>query len=385
MLSPISGIVAFTMGADDSYIARIDNSSGIETYIFVGGSTQNVNIDFIMNKYYFVYAEFNKGVGSFKFNMNWNCSGVSTSIPNSNIYLQTLVGSSPYNINVFESICGDGFKTGYETWDDKNTIEWDGWSSDCQTESGWSWSGGSISTSDVWVEVWGDGKRFNSNSTYWDDGNTLDGDGCSSTWKVESGWTLSGGGNTNADICKEICGDGRRFNVRSAYWDDGNVINGDGWDSSCSVEYGYKWSGGSSNSKDIWVINRDVTYSEYISSLLTQILIAISFLTIITNSLINLSSPIGAFILFNQFQLLFLIIVSGTFLSNGVFYLIVGMNIVLFNFEFIKIEHIENIKNFFWCATYWIWISLYFAAANSNMVVVTKRSRERCSRVLTLV
>ena len=102
-----------------------------------------------------------------------------------------------------------------------------------------------------------------------------------------------------------------------------------------------------------------MTYNEYISSLLTQILIAIWFLTIITNSLINLSSPIGAFILINQFQLLFLIIVSGAFLSNGVFYLIVGMNIVLFNFEFIKIEHIENIKD--------IYYDLSFDQPNSHL------------------
>ena len=29
----------------------------------------------------------------------------------------------------------------------------------------------------IWPEIWGDGKRFNSISTYWDDGNTANGDG----------------------------------------------------------------------------------------------------------------------------------------------------------------------------------------------------------------
>ena len=220
LLSPISGTVAFTMSADDGYNIIIQDSSGIENHISGSVSAQSLSINFIIDKYYFVYADFYNGGGNFKFSMNWNCSGASSSIPNGNIYLQTLVGSSPYNINVLSSICGDGFKTGSETWDDKNVIGGDGWSSNCQVESGWSWSGGSISTSDVWVEVWGDGKRFNSNSTYWDDGNTFDGDGCSSTWKVESGWTWSGGGNTTTDICKEICGDGRRFNERSTYWEN---------------------------------------------------------------------------------------------------------------------------------------------------------------------
>ena len=30
----------------------------------------------------------------------------------------------------------------------------------------------------IWKEIWGDGKRYNSNSSYWDDGNTANGDGC---------------------------------------------------------------------------------------------------------------------------------------------------------------------------------------------------------------
>ena len=35
------------------------------------------------------------------------------------------------------------------------------------------------------------------------------------------------------------------------YWDDGNKINGDGWDTSCNVETGHTWSGGNSFTKDI--------------------------------------------------------------------------------------------------------------------------------------
>ena len=29
----------------------------------------------------------------------------------------------------------------------------------------------------IWTEIWGDGKRFNTISTYWDDGNKINGDG----------------------------------------------------------------------------------------------------------------------------------------------------------------------------------------------------------------
>lgn len=49
-------------------------------------------------------------------------------------------------------------------------------------------------------------------------------------------------------ICKEICGDGLRFTLPC---DDGNNIDGDGCSSICKVEAGYTCSGGSPNSKDI--------------------------------------------------------------------------------------------------------------------------------------
>ena len=44
----------------------------------------------------------------------------------------------------------------------------------------------------------------------------------------------------------------------------------------------------------------------------------------------------------NQFQLLFLLIVSGSYLSDGVFNLITGLSFTLFDFNFIKIEEINT-------------------------------------------
>ena len=113
-------------------------------------------------------------------------------IPNSNIFLTTLFGSSPYNINVLSSIWGDGYKTGTEACDDKNTSSGDGCSSACNIESGWSWSGGSSTTKDICVEICGDGIRFHDNSTYCDDGNLINGDGWSSSWEVEYGFKCDG-------------------------------------------------------------------------------------------------------------------------------------------------------------------------------------------------
>lgn len=48
--------------------------------------------------------------------------------------------------------------------------------------------------------------------------------------------------------CQEVCGDGRRFVVQC---DDGNTVNGDGCSSTCTVESGYTCYGGSAISTDI--------------------------------------------------------------------------------------------------------------------------------------
>ena len=76
---------------------------------------------------------------------------------------------------------------------------------------------------DTCLEIWGDGIKFNTNSTYWDDGNKISGDGCSLTCDFESGWTWNEGSNTIRDLWKEIWGDGIKFNTISTYWDDGNI------------------------------------------------------------------------------------------------------------------------------------------------------------------
>ena len=124
------------------------------------------------------------------------------------------------------------------------------------------WSGGSTTTADTWKEIWGDGIRFNSNNTYCDDSNTINGDGWSSSWSIEKGWKCSGGSTTTADTWKEICGDGIRFNTNSTYWDDGNEEDIDGCNSSWMIEKNYKWYGGSSTQKDNWdeIINEGKLY-----------------------------------------------------------------------------------------------------------------------------
>jgi len=75
-----------------------------------------------------------------------------------------------------------------------------------------------------------------------DDGNTKNGDGCSSSCRVEKGWRCSGGDNLNPDKCVTVCGDGNR--TADEECDDGNLRNNDGCDSSCKVEKGWSCSVG---------------------------------------------------------------------------------------------------------------------------------------------
>ena len=61
---------------------------------------------------------------------------------------------------------------------------------------------------------------------------------------IESKFICTGGSSTTKDVWSSIWGDGYR--VGSEQWDDGNLVNGDGWSSNCKNEIYYFWSGGSS-------------------------------------------------------------------------------------------------------------------------------------------
>jgi cysteine-rich repeat protein len=59
-----------------------------------------------------------------------------------------------------------------------------------------------LGSSGLCIENCGDGKNFGLNEC--DDGNTVDGDGCSSTCDIEEGWICSGGTSSTNDICTHI-------------------------------------------------------------------------------------------------------------------------------------------------------------------------------------
>jgi cysteine-rich repeat protein len=54
-------------------------------------------------------------------------------------------------------------------------------------------------------------------------------------------------------ICVPVCGNGRRDQINESC-DDFNSLSGDGCSSGCLTEYGYYCSGGSANSKDVFLL-----------------------------------------------------------------------------------------------------------------------------------
>ena len=196
-----SGTIKASTSSDDGSNIFIDDykyssALGEDAYSTV------FNLDVDASKYYTLYVEWcQKGSGyNFTFSatdMNNNAVQVSYSLP-------VLISKSPFNTSIVSQVCADGFKSGSEQWDDANTQSGDGWSSSWMIETGWTWSGGTAKSKDICMEIWGDGIRFNTNSTYWDDGNIADGDGWSSSWVIESNWQWSGGDSANKDHWSEI-------------------------------------------------------------------------------------------------------------------------------------------------------------------------------------
>ena len=70
-----------------------------------------------------------------------------------------------------------------------------------------------------------------------DDGNTINGDGCTSTCTVQPGFQCTG----SPSVCFTVCGDGLIGGTEQC--DDANTTNGDGCSATCTVEAGYQCSG----------------------------------------------------------------------------------------------------------------------------------------------
>lgn len=132
-------------------------------------------------------------------------------------------------------LCGDGMLILPEKCDDKNALAGDGCSDTCTLEPGWVCATvGAACTSTC-----GDGILVGDELC--DDKNQLPSDGCSATCTVEAGFLCDVPGERchkkpdcpGGGTCTSTCGDGI---VLGEACDDGNTDNGDGCSSACAVE-----------------------------------------------------------------------------------------------------------------------------------------------------
>lgn len=114
--------------------------------------------------------------------------------------------------------CGDAIvqiENG-ETCDDGNFVDGDGCSSTCTFE-------------EVASSACGDG-IIGGTEEACDDGNLVDGDGCSGSCEIEQGYECE----ADQGECKPVCGDG--LLRPGEVCDDGNVLSDDGCSSDCQAE-----------------------------------------------------------------------------------------------------------------------------------------------------
>lgn len=148
-------------------------------------------------------------------------------------------GGNSTSPDVCSEVCGDGVNLGFNECEDGNKRNVDGCSSTCHVEKGWFCELNFDTGLDDCYELCGDGLIFyRTPQTQCDDGNDIDGDGCSSFCIVEDGYTCAGGTGTVADKCTPICGDGMVHGNESC--EDGNTVSGDGCSSTCQIETGWK-------------------------------------------------------------------------------------------------------------------------------------------------
>jgi cysteine-rich repeat protein len=123
--------------------------------------------------------------------------------------------------------CGNGVLNEGEECDDGNRLDGDGCSASCQFEHGWD------CFADVCIpSACGDGVRVGPEEC--DDGNRISGDGCSIRCTIEPGWVCV---TENFPCRRAVCGDGAIEAQEQC--DDGNDDPGDGCDANCQLEPGF--------------------------------------------------------------------------------------------------------------------------------------------------
>jgi cysteine-rich repeat protein len=105
------------------------------------------------------------------------------------------------------------------------------------------WVQGFTETSVFWMDTWGDGSVQLSPQVYQcDDGNNLNGDGCSENWKIEENYECEIiSALNNKSYWYSLCGNGVYQPTIPEECDDGNQFSNDGWENDCTIVPGFKW------------------------------------------------------------------------------------------------------------------------------------------------
>jgi len=144
----------------------------------------------------------------------------------------------PTKCRLLLNVCGTGYKDYGEECDDGNLINGDGCSDHCTVEDDWycevKRGAGQLKWSECRRIVCGDG--LTDPPEQCDDGNTQDGDGCSSKCQAELGYNCLV--RDFKSRCTAGCGNGKKSEDEEC--DDGNFINGDGCSSQCKIEHGFE-------------------------------------------------------------------------------------------------------------------------------------------------
>jgi fibro-slime domain-containing protein len=127
--------------------------------------------------------------------------------------------------------CGDGRLGGKETCDDGNTQDGDGCSADCQVETGWDCQqAGSACAPHCGDAILIGGEQCDPPNV---------GKGCSAACKLEIGYVcdppvVPAVASQPSHCRKTVCGDGKKEGAEAC--DDGNLVDGDGCSAACALE-----------------------------------------------------------------------------------------------------------------------------------------------------
>ena len=410
MRSPTTETYSFLLNHDDGSSLSFDDTVVInrfgELWVWVNTFTQSLTA----NTFYDIEIDSFQSYGGYRLDLYWSSPTISQQIiPSNYFYYGDTVGSSVYQVSVscpsgfynniassptsWATLWGDGIKVGSEIWDDGNTVDGDG----CQANwgvvtTGFVCSGGSIIAKDTWIQCtrgfypnadknqWitrcGDAIKVGSEG--WDDGNSSNGDGCSSSCVVENGYKCSGGSLYSADTwvkwnkgfytnysntsqCITKIGDGVR--AGSEQWDDGNIKDGDGWSSQAKIEDGYVCVGGEFGITDVCLecdlgYDPNPDFSVWVGAVVpldaksvAVASVVAAFVGVAANAVLaamtsTSSGSSNSFGMMNQLQLVILIPMLKTYLPDKIYNYLKSMSTSLFNINFLPTSDSSSFIDF---------------------------------------